>query len=91
MPFNIHIEYILCNEKIYNNENEVVAEHLFIVDSEWLYHMWKRHFKALFRCDGDLDEFLDCYDPNYEGQIIYMVAKHQGKIVNEGYEKPDEI
>ncbi len=91
MPFNIHIEYILCNEKIYNNENEVVAEHLFIVDSEWLYHMWKRHFKALFRCDGDLDEFLDCYDPNYEGQIVYMVAKHQGKIVNEGYEKPDEV
>lgn len=91
MPFNIHIEYILCNEKIYNNENEVVAEHLFIVDSEWLYHMWKRHFKALFGCDGDLDEFLDCYDPDYEGQIIYTVAKHQGRIINEGYEKPDEV
>lgn len=91
MPFNIHIEYILCNEKIYNNENEVVAKHLFIVDSEWLYHMWKRHFKALFGYDNDLDEFLDCYDPDYEGQIIYMVAKHQGKIINEGYEKPDEV
>lgn len=91
MTVNIHIEYILCNEKICNNENEVVAEHLFVVDSEWLSHMWKRHFKALFKWDSDLDEFLDCYDPDYEGQIIYIVAKQQGQIIDEGYEKPDEF
>lgn len=86
MTVNIHIEYKLCNEKIYNNDNEVIAQHNFIVDSEWLFHMWRRHFKNLFDWDDTFDEFLDCYDPDYEGQIIYMVAKQQNKVIDEDYE-----
>lgn len=88
MTVNIHIEYILCNEKIYNNDIEVIAEHCFIVDSEWLSHMWNRHFKALFNWSGDFDEFLDAYDPDYEGQIMYLVAKQHNQIIDEGYEAP---
>jgi hypothetical protein len=85
---NIHIEYILCSKKIYDNDNEVLAEYCFIVDEEWLMHMWNRHFKKLFGYD-DFQEFLDEYDPDYEGQIIYMVAKQHNRIIDEGYEAPD--
>jgi hypothetical protein len=86
MTVNIHIEHVLCNEKMYNNMNEVIAGHCFIVDSEWLMHMWKRHFKSLFDWKGDFDDFLDCYDYDYEGQIMYLTAKQQNKIIDEGYE-----
>ena len=89
MRVNFHVEYILCNEKLYNNGNEVLAEHCFIVDSEWLSYMWKRYFKSLFQYDDTLDEFLDCYDPDYEGQIIYLTAKNQNRIIDEDWELAD--
>lgn len=91
MTVNIHIEYMLCNEKIYNNDNEVVAEHCFVVDGEWFSHMWNRHFKKLFQWDDSLDEFFESYDPDYEGQVMYLVAKNQNQIIDEGYEAVEEF
>lgn len=86
MPFNIHIEYALVNEVFYNDENEIYKEHGFVVDSEWLEHMWSRHFKNLFQYQYSLEEFLNEYDPEYEGQVIYLVAKNQNQIIDEYYE-----
>lgn len=86
MPFNIHIEYVLVNEVFYNDENEIYKEHGFVVDSEWLEHMWSRHFKNLFQYQYSLEEFLNEYNPEYEGQVIYLVAKNQNQIIDEYYE-----
>ena len=88
MTINIHIEYVLVNEVIYDNNNEVIAEHCFVIDSEWFSHMWTRHFKKLFGYD-DLEEFFDVYEPEYEGQIIYMIAKKQNKVFDEDWELAD--
>ena len=87
MSFNIHIEYVLVNEVFYNDENEIYKEHCFVVDLEWLEHMWSRHFKSLFQYQYSLEEFLNEYDPEYEGQVIYLIAKHQNQIIDECYER----
>lgn len=87
MSFNIHIEYVLVNEVFYNDENEIYKEHCFVVDLEWLEHMWNRHFKNLFQYQYSLEEFLNEYDPEYEGQVIYLVAKNQNQIIDECYER----
>lgn len=87
MSFNIHIEYVLVNEVFYNDENEIYKEHCFVVDLEWLEHMWNRHFKSLFQYQYSLEEFLNEYDPEYEGQVIYLVAKNQNQIIDECYER----
>ena len=86
MSFNIHIEYVLVNEVFYNDENEIYKEHCFVVDLEWLEHMWSRHFKSLFQYQYSLEEFLNEYDPEYEGQVIYLVARNQNQIIDECYE-----
>lgn len=87
MSFNIHIEYVLVNEVFYNDENEIYKEHCFVVDLEWLEHMWSRHFKSLFQYQYSLEEFLNEYDPEYEGQVIYLMAKNQNQIIDECYER----
>lgn len=91
MTVRLNIEYVLCKEKVYNNDTEVLLEYCYVVDSEWLSHMWHRHFKKLFEWDDTFDEFLNCYDPEYEGTIIYMVAKQHDKIIEEDWQIPDEI
>jgi hypothetical protein len=65
---------------------EIYKEHCFVVDLEWLEHMWSRHFKSLFQYQYSLEEFLNEYDPEYEGQVIYLVAKSQNQIIDECYE-----
>ncbi len=88
MTINIHVEYVLVNDIVYDNDNERLIDHCFVVDAEWLSHMWNRHLKKLFGYD-DLEEFLDVYDPEYEGQIIYMIAEKQNRIIDEGWELAD--
>ena len=79
MTVNYHIEYILCKE------TKEEKRYCYTLDSEWFSHMYNRHFKKLFECDETVDEFLNEYNPNYEGSIIYMIAKKHNKIIEEDW------
>lgn len=77
MQYNSHIQYVLCKETTDKQR------YCYTLDSEWFSHMYNRHFKKLFEYDESLEDFLNEYKPEYEGSIIYMVAKQQNRILEE--------
>lgn len=63
------------------NGNELVGETNFVICTEYL----NKIFKELFSDDyKDLNSFLDIYEPEIEGELIYQRAKADGKIIEEG-------
>ena len=85
MKMTIYFEYELIKEAEYDDDNERINEYIYVVDAGWLHDMYEAHFRQLFGYACDLDEFLDIYDPDFEGTIIYMIAQNQNKIKEEGW------
>ena len=86
MRVYFEVEYELTKEKIYNDENEVVREYVFVVDAAWLKDLYESHLIKIFGYDGfTLDDFLDMYDPDVEGVTMYHIARGQRQIKEEGW------
>ena len=77
----IAIEYTLnrgwIHDEVYGDE---VGEKNFTVPGPWLIDTIERHWKDIW-----LDDFLDAYEPEVEGEFIYRLAQRAGVIINEGY------
>ena len=74
------IEYKLTKEKQANKSYN------YIVSDEWLEHAYKRYIKLIFKYNEDLTDFLESYNPEIDGTILYLIAKQQNKILEEGWE-----
>ena len=86
MNFTVNVEYELTKEKVYDEGNEVIEEYTFIVPAAWLYNLYYNHIIKIFDYKyHTLDEFLDIYDCEIEGTVIYCIAKSQGRIIEEGW------
>ena len=86
MRVYFEVEYELTKEKIYNDENEVIREYVFVVDAAWLKDLYENHLIKMFGYDGfALDDFLDMYDPDVEGVAMYYIARGQRQIKEEGW------
>lgn len=74
------IEYKLTKEK-YSDKS-----YNYIVSDEWLSHAYNRYLKYIFKYDEPLDDFLKIYKPELDGTILYLIAKQQHQIIDEGWE-----
>lgn len=81
----VYFEYELVKEAEYDDNIERINEYTFVVDAHWLEELYETHLRQLFGYDCYIDEFLDVYDPDFEGTIIYMLAQNQNKIKEEGW------
>ena len=82
----IAIEYTLnrgwIRDEVYGDE---VGEKNFTVPGPWLIDTIERHWK-----DINPEDFLDAYEPEVEGEFIYLLAQRADVIINEGYSFDEE-
>ncbi len=92
MKITFNVEYELTKDVVYNMEsNEPMEEYTYVVPAEWLSNLYYEHIVSMFNYDGyDLDEFLDVYDPEVEGTVIYHIATKQRVIIEEGWSEVAE-
>lgn len=66
---------------------EEIGETNFVIALDYLKELWLREdVRAKFNShygENDLSLFLDIYDPDTEGQIIYDIAKAEDKIIED--------
>lgn len=65
---------------IYDNEGEPIGETNFTVSILFLKKLYKNEYKDIF---PDFEEFLQCYDPEIEGEHIYQEAKRKNELVED--------
>ena len=76
---------------IYNGawwDEEVIGERNFVVSAEYFYSL----MEMLGMDDAEASDFLDWYDPDVDGRLIYEFAERDGAIVEEGdfyYSRPN--
>ncbi len=87
MKLAIDFEYELTKEINYHLDSiEPIEEYVFIVPGEWFHDLYNNYIVEKF-CyyDVPIEKFLDAYDPEVEGEAIYILAKSQGVIKEEGW------
>ena len=72
----IQMEYELNREYIRDFEGEPIGEKNFVVPGPWLIDTIKRHWP-----DIDVEEFLDTYEPEVEGEYIFRLAYRADVLV----------
>ena len=87
MYMTFDVEYELTKEVIYNDDIEPISEYTFVISGAWLNILWHESLRGLFTDYESLDDFLDIYDPEYEGSIIYEYSKKAGEIKEEGWKE----
>ena len=87
MKITFTVEYELTKEVNYNMDTiEPIEEYVFVVPGEWLHDVYNNYVVPKFDYyDVPIEEFLDVYDPEKEGEAIYLLAKSQGVIKEEGW------
>ena len=76
------IEYELNRRWIYDKEEETVGETNFVVSAEWLMETFDSlNNNNLFVCRyDDLKDFLNTYEPETDGELIYQKAIADGSL-----------
>lgn len=66
------VEYELNRAFIYDEDGEPIGETNFVVSGSWLEK--KFYDEELETIWTDLDDFLDVYEPETDGEFIYQMA-----------------
>lgn len=78
----MNIEYELNRAWIYDDDEDTVGETNFVVSAEWLINTFnKLNNEKKFTCEyEDLEDFLDSYEPEIDGELIYQCAIKERKL-----------
>lgn len=76
----IRFEYELNRKYIYDDETEVIGETNFVVPAGWLMELFNKVYTNKYE---SLDEFLDVYEPETEGEFIYQKAIKDDVLVED--------
>lgn len=72
------VEYELNRAWIYDDEHDdTIGETLFVVLEDWLLDTYNKHFKNQY---DTFENFLDCYEPETDGEFIYQKAVQDGVL-----------
>lgn len=85
----IRDEVILNKANITNEEGEVIKEYNFILDTDYFIELYNKYLVGTDYDLNSVEEFLDNYDPEIQGTIIYALAKAEGKIKHEDFHEPN--
>ena len=82
MSITMEIEYELNRAWIYDDEEDTVGETNFVVSSGWLVNTFdKLNNERKFVCEyEDIEDFLDSYEPEIDGELIYQCAIKDGML-----------
>lgn len=76
----IRFEYELNRKYIYDDEVEAIGETNFVVPAEWLMELFDKEYANKY---ASLDELLDVYEPETEGESIYQKAIEDDVLVED--------
>ena len=76
----IRFEYELNRKYIYDDEVEVIGETNFVVPAGWLMELFDKVYANKY---ASLDELLDVYEPETEGEFIYQKAIKDDVLVED--------
>lgn len=87
MKITFNIEYELTKEVNYHMDTiEPIEEYVFVVPGDWFHDLYNNYIVDRFDYrDVPIEEFLNVYIPDREGEAIYLLAKSQGVIIEEGW------
>ena len=79
------MEYELNREYIVDDEGEAIGETNFVVSASWLMDNLKNICpNVCLDTEQDIEDFLNWYEPEIDGEAIYQAAKRANEIVEEG-------
>lgn len=76
----INFECELNRAWINDNDGEPIGETNFVVATEWLKELYDKEFTDKY---NTFDDFLDCYEPEVDGEFIYQKAIADGVLVED--------
>lgn len=78
----MNIEYELNRAWIYDDEEDTIGETNFVVSAEWFINTFnKLNNEKKFTCEYEnLEDFLDSYEPETDGELIYQCAIKDGML-----------
>ena len=84
-----YYEIELNRKWLYEDEDDFpIGEQNFVVPAEYFYSL----MEMFGMDDADASDFLDWYDPETDGELIYEFALRDGAIIEEGehyYSRPN--
>ena len=82
MSITMEIEYELNRAWIYDDKEDAIGETKFVVSAEWLVNTFdKLNNERKFVCEyEDIEDFLDSYEPEADGELIYQCAIKDGML-----------
>ena len=76
----IMFEYELNREYIYDDDVEVIGETNFVVPAGWLMELFNKEYADEY---DSLDDFLDAYEPETDGEFIYKRAIEDNVLIED--------
>lgn len=79
----IECQYELNRAWIHDEEeDEIIGETNFVVPADWLEKVFKKHFSKDYP-SYSLEEFLDVYEPETDGEFIYQEAIKDDALIED--------
>jgi hypothetical protein len=85
MSITFEFEYELNREWIYDEGEDIIGETNFVVPTEWLVNTFNKlsnenKFVFMYK---DFEDFVDSYEPETDGELIYQEAIKDGVLVED--------
>ena len=88
MHINVNTEMMMCKETLQNSYNGVIAEYNFLVPATAVCKLYQQCYESTNKYDS-FDEFIETYDPDSEGIVIYQYCKNHDLILYEDWNPVD--
>lgn len=76
----MNVEFEMNRAWIVDEADEIIGETNYIVSDEWLRELFDKEYKDRY---DSLDDFVEVYDPETEGEYIYRKAIKDGALVED--------
>ena len=63
-----------------DEDGEAIGEINFVVPATWLIDLFDTHYSSKYE---NIDDFLDVYEPEVEGEFVYQKAIENGTLVED--------
>lgn len=80
MSFTIEFEHELNREWINDEDGEPIGETNFVVPTKWLKELYNKEFTDKY---SDFEMFIDWYEPETDGELIYQKAIADGVLIED--------